>query len=186
MIAGVGNISGAAMLSRSAQTAHLLNTSSQGRFSNHLMGNHQVTAAVGAAGARVSVVVDAPGPLQQLAAAAAAWQTSISVLVEINAGQDRCKVVPAPRCHVLHQCRTASVYNWQLMFYHSDRPACFSAALHCACLEVQHCSSEVRVLLQVSMAATGGNCRSYHPRPRLVTSSIMRHDRSIPARDTAP
>lgn len=41
-------------------------------------------------GARVSVVVDALQPLQLLADMAAAWGTSIDVLVEINAGQDRC------------------------------------------------------------------------------------------------
>jgi hypothetical protein len=43
-------------------------------------------------GARVSVVVDAPGPLEQLAAAAAARGVSVDVLVEVNAGQDRCGV----------------------------------------------------------------------------------------------
>jgi len=40
-------------------------------------------------GARVSVVVDASEPLQQLAATAAQWSVTINVLVEINAGQDR-------------------------------------------------------------------------------------------------
>jgi D-serine deaminase-like pyridoxal phosphate-dependent protein len=34
--------------------------------------------------------VDAAGPLQQLADAAAAWGTSVDVLVEVNVGQDRC------------------------------------------------------------------------------------------------
>ena len=43
-------------------------------------------------GAAVSVVVDAAGPLEQLAAAAASWGVSINVLVEINAGQDRWSV----------------------------------------------------------------------------------------------
>jgi D-serine deaminase-like pyridoxal phosphate-dependent protein len=41
------------------------------------------------AGARVSVVVDAVQPLEQLAATAREWGTSVDVLVEINAGQDR-------------------------------------------------------------------------------------------------
>lgn len=41
-------------------------------------------------GARVSVVVDAKQPLKLLADTAAAWCTSVDVLVEINAGQDRC------------------------------------------------------------------------------------------------
>lgn len=44
-------------------------------------------------GARVSVVVDAVEPLEQLAATAAAWGVSINVLVEINAGQDRYALV---------------------------------------------------------------------------------------------
>jgi D-serine deaminase-like pyridoxal phosphate-dependent protein len=37
----------------------------------------------------VSVVVDAAQPLEQLAATAREWGTSVDVLVEINAGQDR-------------------------------------------------------------------------------------------------
>jgi D-serine deaminase-like pyridoxal phosphate-dependent protein len=41
-------------------------------------------------GARVSIVVDALQPLQLVADTAAAWGASIDVLVEINAGQDRC------------------------------------------------------------------------------------------------
>lgn len=41
-------------------------------------------------GARVSIIVDAAGPLQQLADTAAAWGTSVDVLVEVNVGQDRC------------------------------------------------------------------------------------------------
>ncbi|KAF8062759.1 D-threonine aldolase [Scenedesmus sp. PABB004] len=49
-------------------------------------------AALAAQGARVSVVVDARAPLQALAAAARAWETSVGVLVEVNAGQDRCGV----------------------------------------------------------------------------------------------
>lgn len=38
----------------------------------------------------MSVVVDAEQPLKLLADTAAAWCTSVDVLVEINAGQDRC------------------------------------------------------------------------------------------------
>jgi D-serine deaminase-like pyridoxal phosphate-dependent protein len=37
----------------------------------------------------VSVVVDAAQPLEQLSATAREWGTSVDVLVEINAGQDR-------------------------------------------------------------------------------------------------
>ncbi len=46
-------------------------------------------AAAAAAGARVSVVVDAHEPLQQLARSAARFDTSVDVLVEVNVGQDR-------------------------------------------------------------------------------------------------
>eukprot|EP00878_Enallax_costatus_P027366 GHUV01029449.1.p1 GENE.GHUV01029449.1~~GHUV01029449.1.p1 ORF type:complete len:209 (+),score=53.98 GHUV01029449.1:431-1057(+) len=62
--------------------------------SNEIVSKQKINrlVALAAQGARISVVVDAPGPLQQLAAAAATWQTSINVLVEINAGQDRCGV----------------------------------------------------------------------------------------------
>jgi D-serine deaminase-like pyridoxal phosphate-dependent protein len=58
----------------------------------------------------VSVVVDALQPLEQLAAAAREWGTSVDVLVEINAGQDRCGVQqsiagsPCSVCHVCHVC----------------------------------------------------------------------------------
>lgn len=38
----------------------------------------------------MSIVVDALQPLQQLADVSAAWGTRVDVLVEINAGQDRC------------------------------------------------------------------------------------------------
>jgi D-serine deaminase-like pyridoxal phosphate-dependent protein len=49
-----------------------------------------------AAGAAVSVVVDAVGPLQQLAQTAHAWRTCVDVLVEVNAGQDRCAAGVSP------------------------------------------------------------------------------------------
>ncbi|KAF6249855.1 hypothetical protein COO60DRAFT_926754 [Scenedesmus sp. NREL 46B-D3] len=63
-------------------------------ISNEVVAAPKITrmVALAAQGARVSVVVDALQPLEQLAAAAHAWGTSVDVLVEINAGQDRCGV----------------------------------------------------------------------------------------------
>ncbi len=44
------------------------------------------------AGAALSIVVDAPGPLRTLAAAAAARGAVVRVLVEVEVGQERCGV----------------------------------------------------------------------------------------------
>eukprot|EP00775_Hariotina_reticulata_P007631 gene7631-7833_t len=63
-------------------------------ISNEVVDARKITrlVALAAQGALVSVVVDAAGPLQLLAQTAHAWGTSVNVLVEINAGQDRCGV----------------------------------------------------------------------------------------------
>eukprot|EP00882_Tetradesmus_deserticola_P009015 GHRQ01009511.1.p1 GENE.GHRQ01009511.1~~GHRQ01009511.1.p1 ORF type:complete len:216 (+),score=61.29 GHRQ01009511.1:748-1395(+) len=60
-------------------------------LSNEVVAPYKITrlVALAAQGARVSVVVDTLQPLEQLAATAQEWGTSVDVLVEINAGQDR-------------------------------------------------------------------------------------------------
>uniref|UniRef100_A0A383VFH8 D-serine dehydratase-like domain-containing protein n=1 Tax=Tetradesmus obliquus TaxID=3088 RepID=A0A383VFH8_TETOB len=89
-------------------------------ISNEVVAPSKITrmVALAAQGARVSVVVDALQPLEQLAVTAQQWGTSIDVLVEINAGQDRCGVdTPGQAARLAeHISRLSSQLNGSVNF----------------------------------------------------------------------
>lgn len=81
------------------------------------------------AGARLSVVVDALEPLQQLARSAAKFQTRVDVLVEVNVGQDRWGLLT--NRHMLHSTCVMRNSRWVVVLFLGMPDFCFELIPSC-------------------------------------------------------